>query len=256
MNANPATSPAPTTLADPTCPITVPHPSMFHRWDDLTFLHWPYDPDVVQRLVPPGLEVETFDGVAWVALVPFRMEVRAPAGPAIPWISHFPETNVRTYVVAPDGTRGVWFLSLDATRLPAVLTARVGYRLPYFWSSMRIERHGAELTYTTRRRWPDPSGVRSRVRVRVGATFAPGELGDLDHRLTARWRLYSHHPAAQRRYALAEHEPWPLHRAELLDLDDELVAATGLPAPTGEPMVHWSPGVAVRIGLPHRLSGR
>lgn len=224
---------------------------MVHRWDQLTFLHWDYDPDIVQRLLPEGLVVDTFDDRAWVGLVPFLMEVRLPRGPAIPWLSHFCETNVRTYVTAPDGTRGVWFLSLDAARFAAVATARTTYRLPYFWSDMSLDRTGDVWTYACRRRWPGPRGARSLVRVRVGDPYAPEELSDLEHHLTARWRLYS----ARRqglRFALAEHAPWPLHRVDLLDLDDELVVATGLPTPRGEPICHWSPGVEVRIGLPTR----
>lgn len=237
----------------PTCPVEVHRASMIHRWDQLTFLHWDYDPDVVQRLLPEGLVVDTFEDRAWVGLVPFMMEVRAPRGPAVPWISHFCETNVRTYATAPDGTRGVWFLSLDAARLAAVATARTTYRLPYYWSEMSLDRTDDTLTYSCRRRWPGPRGAKSFVKVRVGDPFAPEELGDLDHYLTARWRLYSDRRKGLR-YALAEHAPWPLHRVDLLDLDDELVAATGLPTPVGEPICHWSPGVEVRIGMPHKVT--
>lgn len=220
---------------------------MIHRWDQLTFLHWDYDPAVVQRLLPDGLVVDTFQDRARVGLVPFMMEVRPPRGPAIPWISHFCETNVRTYAIAPDGSRGVYFLSLDAARLAAVATARTTYRLPYFWSAMSLDRTDDTMTYACRRRWPGPRGASSLVRVRVGDPFAPEELGDLDHHLTARWRLYSERRHGLR-YALAAHEPWPLHRVELLDLDDELIEATGLPTPhrgTDLPLVTWRRG-------PHR----
>lgn len=222
---------------------------MIHRWDLLTFLHWPYDPDAVQRLLPEGLTVETFDDRAWVGLVPFVMEVRAGRGPAVPWLSRFCETNVRTYVTASDGTRGVWFLSLDAARLAAVVTARTTYRLPYFWARMRFDRHDDVVTYRCHRRWPGPRGTRSLVRIRIGEPYGADELTERDHFLTARWRLYS---ARRRgiRHAHAQHDPWELHRAELLELDDELLTVGGLPAPEGDPIVHWSPGTEVRIGLP------
>ncbi len=222
---------------------------MMHRWDLLTFLHWSYDPALVQPLLPPGLMVETFEGRAWLGLVPFRMEVRASRGPALPWISHFCETNVRTYVTAADGTHGVWFLSLDAARLAAVVTARTTYRLPYFWSDMSLTQQGSTMTYDCRRRWPGPRNASSRVRIRIGEQFQPDELTERDHYLTARWRLYSHQRRGFRA-ALAFHEPWALHRAELLELDDQLFRAAGLPDPQGEPILHWSPGVEVRIGLP------
>ena len=239
----------------PVCPIRVRRPSMIHRWDQLTFLHWSYDPEVVQRLLPDGLVVDTFDDRAWVALVPFVMEVRPPKGPALPWISRFCETNVRTYATAADGTRGVWFLSLDAARLPAVLTARSLYRLPYLWSAMTFDREDDVVTYTCRRRWPGPRGASSSVRIRIGEPFQPAELTDRDHFLTARWRLYSPRRGGPHA-ALAEHPPWPLHRVEVLDLDDELLRAGGLPEPEGEPLCHWSPGVEVRIGTPRRVPGR
>ena len=159
---------------------------------------------------------------------------------------------MRTYATGPDGTRGVWFLSLDAARLPAVVTARSIYRLPYLWSAMQIHHVDDTVSYTSRRRWPGPRGASSSVRIRIGDRYEPADLGDLDHFLTARWRLYS--PSRRGlRAALAQHAPWPLHRAELLDLDDELLEAGGLPTPTGPPICHWSPGVEVRIGIPHRL---
>lgn len=234
------------------CPTPVARPIMIHGWRNLTFLHWRVESAAVQRLLPDGLTVDTFDGSAWVALVPFEMEVSLPHAPLVPWLSRFPETNVRTYVRGPDGRTGVWFLSLEAARLAAVITARTAYRLPYFWSRMAAASFGDLVTYTSRRYAPPPIGVRSRVAVQVGEPFAPHELGDLDHWLTARWRLYS----ATRhglRAAQADHPPWPLHRAEVLHLDDGLVRAAGLEV-TGPPLVHWSPGVEVRISLPSTVA--
>jgi uncharacterized protein len=239
------------------CPLEVTRPVMVHRWATLTFLHWAYRRDVVQRLVPPSLTVETFDGRAWVGLVPFMMHVRAPGVPELPWLSAFCETNVRTYVRDAHGRPGVWFFSLDAARLPAVVTARLGFALPYYWSTMSLRDDtdgGATIRYRCRRRWPQPRGVRSDVTVEVGSAYSAEQLSDLDHFLTARWRLFSvRGTAGSRRYANAQHDPWPLHRATIRQLDDELVAAAGLPAPAGDPFVHYSPGVEVRIGIPHRI---
>jgi uncharacterized protein len=226
---------------------------MVHRWDSLTFLHWRYPVEVVQRLLPAGLEVEPMDGSAWIGLVPFVLRVRVPGVPYIPWMTQFPETNVRTYVRASDGTTGIWFFSLDAARLGAVLVARSSYRLPYFWGCMRVDIDGSRVTYTSRRRWPDPArGARSTVAIEVGEPFRSDDLGDLDHYLTARWMLYSAHRRGLHQ-AAAWHEPWPLHRARAVSVTDELIAASGAPPPTGEPLVHWSPRVEVRIGWPHRL---
>ncbi len=229
---------------------------MIHRWDQLTFLHWPYEPEIVQALLPDGLSVETYGGNAWVGLVPFRMEVRLPRAPAAPWLSHFPETNVRTYVTAPDGTTGVWFLSLDAARLPAVVGARATYRLPYFWSAMSLDGDHHRMSYRCVRRWPGPRRAGSTAEIAIGQPYQPDELTDFDHYLTARWRLYSEMRRGGLRSALAQHDPWLLHRAEVIKLDDDLVRASGLPAPKQRPIVHWSPGVEVRIGLPGAVSGR
>ena len=111
---------------------------MYQTWSWLGFLHWSYRPEVLQRLLPAGLRPHTFDGLAWVGVTPFFLEdLRTPVAPALPWFTSFPETNVRTYVVGPDGREGLWFFSLDAARLEPVLVAQSTYRLPYKWSAMR-----------------------------------------------------------------------------------------------------------------------
>ena len=232
-------------------PPQVRRPVMYQHWRHMTFLHWRYPVHAVQRLLPAGLRVQTFDGSAWVGLLPFLMDrVRAPGVPSLPWLSRFPETNVRTYVEAPDGSTGIWFFSLDAARLPAVLAARSGYRLPYFWSRMSVRADDGTYRYRSSRRWPGPSGARCDAAVRVGE---PMPAGVQEFFLTYRFRLYTL-IGGRLAYAFAEHPPWPLHSAELDQLDENLIAAGGLPAPAGEPLVHASPGVAVRIGMWHRLA--
>jgi uncharacterized protein len=232
------------------CPFTVDRPVMRQRWERLTFLHWRFKVADVQRLLPGGLEAETCDGAAWVGLVPFYMRVAAPGGQRIPWVSNFCETNVRTYVRDQAGRSGIWFFSLDAARLGAVVTARVTpYRLPYFWSSMRLGERGNEIAYRSRRRWPRPRPAASRVRVRIGEPIAPADVTALEHFLTARWMLFSV-TGGRSASARACHEPWPLHRAQPLVVEDHLITTAGLPAPEGEPLVHYSPGVDVAIGRP------
>ena len=235
------------------------------RWSELTFLHWPYEPDRVQRLLPSGLTAETFDGAAWVGLIPFRMTVRASRGPAVPWVSYFPETNVRTYVRAPDGSTGIWFFSLDAAQPGAVLAARAWLGLPYQWARMavrvdgsggdgsvvryRCARHGRPGRRSGHAR-PRPT---STADVRIGPPIDRGDVSGLEDFLTARFRLYS----AVRGSLLsmpAEHGPWPLQRARTLGLRDRLVQAAGLPAPAGDPLVLYSPGVDVRVGRSRRIA--
>jgi uncharacterized protein YqjF (DUF2071 family) len=220
---------------------------MYQTWSWLSFLHWPYDPAVVQRLLPNSLEVQTFQGQAWVGVTPFFLEdLRTPVAPALPWFTSFPETNVRTYVVGPDGREGLWFFSLDAARLEPVLVARSTYALPYMWSAMTVERDGSVVRYRSRRRWPGPTPATSQITVEIGARLRPQELGEFDHYLTARWQLYTTLGPVLAR-STVEHEPWLLHRATVRELDTDLVMAAGLPDPAGEPVVHWSPGVRTRI---------
>ena len=231
---------------------------MMQRWATLTFLHWSFAPDVVQRLLPPSLTVETFpndngDDRAWVGLVPFAMHVWLPHTRPMPWVSNFCETNVRTYVRDDAGRSGIWFFSLDAARLGAVVTARVSYRLPYFWSRMRFAQFGASREYSCVRRWPGPT-VTSTVALEVGEPFGATELRARDHWLTARWLLFSV-AGDRRRFARAWHAPWSLQRATVRRCDDGLVVAAGLPQPTDEPIVHYSDGVDVRIGRPERSAG-
>ncbi|MEV6439319.1 YqjF family protein [Streptomyces anulatus] len=218
-------------------------------WLDLVFLHWAVDPADVAPLLPPGTVPDTFDGATYVGLVAFRMYRVGGLGlPGIPYLGTFPETNVRLYSVDERGRRGVVFRSLDASRLIPVLVARAAFRLPYVWSRMGIERSGDTLTYTSSRRFPGPRGARSRIVLRAGEAIA--EPTPLEHFLTARWALHSGF-FGRTLYLPNVHPRWPLHRAELLECDEDLVAAGGLPAPAGDPMsVLYSPGVPVRFGRP------
>jgi uncharacterized protein len=236
----------------------VPHPVMIHRWRRLSFLHWAYEPKEVARLLPLGLEVDTFDGAAWVGLIPFHLTVRRPAWmPHLPWAASTLEANVRTYVRGPDGRRGIWFFSLDASRLVAVLEARRSYRIPYMWAQMRLRVTDEEAWYRSRRRWPGPRGVGMNVRLRLGEAARVEELGERDRFLICRWRLYSPSRTGIA-VTVVEHDPWPIRRAQPLILEQNLFQAAGLAAPTELPITHYSPGVETRFGprmhLP--LSGR
>ncbi len=229
---------------------------MHMKWDELTFVHHRMSPEAVQRLLPSGLRVETFDGSAWVSLVPFLMRVTVPADRIrLPFIGRFPETNVRTYVTAPDGTQGIWFFSLDAGSAWATLGGRLGYRLPYMFSEMSVHRSGDTMSYDCRRRIPGPKGAFSKVTTAIGERYQADELSELDHWLSARWRLYSW-MFGRLWGARAVHEAWPLQRATLTRYDDSLVRSAGLPAPSDEPIVQFAARVSVRIGPPYRVATR
>lgn len=223
-------------------------------WLDVTFVHWPLDPDVVAPLLPDGVRPDVLDGVTQVGLIAFRMrDVGIGRSPAIPYLGSFAETNVRLYTVDETGRRGVFFLSLDATRLVPVLVARA-LGVPYRWSRMSVTGTGNERVYRCRPRWPGPRAASSRLVVRTGAAIA--EPSELERFVTARWGL--HLPGRTGPgYWPNEHAEWPLHRAEPVDVDDDLVAAAGLPRPQGAPpSVLWSPGVRVRFGPKEPAGGR
>jgi uncharacterized protein YqjF (DUF2071 family) len=237
----------------PTTPRPVRRSLLVQRWEDLAFLHWAVDPALVTPHLPAGTVPDELDGVTYAGLIAFRMAgVGFLRGPGVPYFGTFCETNVRVYAVDPAGRRGVVFLSLDAARLLPVLIARAGLALPYMWSRMRISRSGDVLRYTSRRRWPSAgSPAVSDLSIRVGAPLP--SPSPLDHFLTARWALHTH-AWGRTLHMPNDHPQWPLHSAELLTLDDGLVAATGLPAFARPPdSVLYSPGVPVTFGAPDAL---
>jgi len=217
-------------------------------WRDLTFLHWAVDPDEVARLLPPGTRPDLFEGRTYVGLVPFRMVgVGLGRGPGVPYLGTFLETNVRVYSVDETGRRGVVFLSLDAERAVVVPTIRLLVGPPYRWSRMRLTRSGDQVTYESRvRSWgPRPS---SRVVVRVGE---PYDATPLDDFLTSRWGAHVRRRGGTT-FVPNQHPPWRLRRAEVLDLDDQLVAAAGFPGATARPPDHvaFSDGVYAEFTRP------
>lgn len=229
----------------------ITRPVMTQRWEDVVFVHWACAPDLVQRLLPPGVEVDLVDGAAQVALVPFRMRNLAlPGGRRLPF-GTFPEVNVRTYVRS-GSRRGVWFFSLDIDRIAPTAVARVAYGLPYCFGRVDHVRVQDLVSTRVERRWPRTrGGGTAEMAVRTGAPISSDD--PFARFVTARWGLISARRSGRLDWAPVEHPPWPLHQGELLHLDERLVAAAGLPAPEGAPHVMWSPGVEVRVGRPTRV---
>jgi uncharacterized protein YqjF (DUF2071 family) len=215
---------------------------MFQAWRAISFVHWPYEPAVLQARLPDGLALDTFDGVGWVGLTPFELAgLRPPFLPAVPGLSRFPEMNLRTYVRGPAGP-GIWFFSLDAASLPAVIGARLWYGLPYYWARMTLRRVGAVIEYTSTR-----AGGRAAIAVAIGPPLT--DAGPRARFLTERYRLYA---AYRGRLVTAqvEHEPWPLHRGTLVCIAETVRRAAGLADQAAPMLVHYSPGVHARIGRP------
>jgi len=230
---------------------------MAQRWVDVAFLHWALDPARVAPLMPPGVRPDVRDGVTWVGLVPFRMVgAGLGRGPAVPWAGTFLETNVRFYSVDATGRRGIVFASLDADRLLVVAGARAAFGLPYRWSRITVDERTAggqrELLYRTtlRRRRGPPAGTR--IHLRVGPEVLNGDLAGLPAFLTNRWGLHEQH-LGRTWYVPNEHEAWPLQAAQVLGLDDQLLAAAGLPGLADRQPDHvaFSAGVTSRFGYPN-----
>jgi uncharacterized protein len=216
---------------------------MAQSWHDLLFAHWRIDAAILRSQIPEGVEINTFDGSAWVAVVPFRMSgVRLRGTPAMPWLSAFPELNVRTYVSA-QGKPGVWFFSLDAGNPAAVAIARAWFHLPYFRARMRCERlEGADgwIEYESERthRGASPGGLRVRYRG-VGEDFEP-QAGTLEHFLTERYCLYA--ADGRRRLYRGEihHPPWRLQLGEAEFGRNTMIEAAGFAIPKGAPLLHYA----------------
>lgn len=212
--------PSPTSPAQP--------PAVRMNWDNLLFLHWRVDPSIMRPLVPPELELDLHDGAAWIGLVPFRMANCSFRGvPRLPGLANFFECNVRTYA-RYQGLPGVWFFSLDAqTRLP-VLGGRRLWSLNYIHSRFQVDRHSGTTHYSLHRR-PGPwTPGHTCIRWRIGQPLPTSAPGSLPHFLTERYWLFTR----RRGRILAgevRHTPWPLHQAELVHLEDTLIAAAGLP---------------------------
>ncbi len=229
-------------------------PAVAQYWRHVSFLHWALPPQVVAARLPSALEPHLWEDQAWVSLTPFLVEgFRFPPFPALPSLSRFPETNLRTYVRGPGGVDGLWFFSLEADSAVNVVTAWVGAGVPYRWSAMAVE-PGATITYTARRRRPSrPAG--HRIVVRPGPPLTAAEVGERDHFLTGRWRAYTT-IAGVLALVPVEHQPWPLQQAEVVALEEDLFAAAGLPVPAGPPLVHYSVGVDARLGFARPVRGR
>lgn len=223
---------------------------LFMRWNDLAFLHWPVEPALLRPHVPEALELETFEGRAWLGITPFEMDrVRLRFGPALPGLSTFPELNVRTYVSA-GGKAGIWFFSLDAANFLAVRTARLVYGLPYFHASMSLARRGDTIHFHSRRSSStDP--VRLRVEYAPTGPVQPALPGTLEHWLVERYCLYS---TRGRRLYRGEihHDPWPLQAGTAQVLANTMTDPLPVPL-AGEPRVHFAKRLDVVGWLPEAV---
>lgn len=206
----------------------------YHRWSNLLFLHWRVPAELVQPLLPTGLTLDTWEGDAWVGLVPFHMSgVRPWWSPAVPWVSTFHETNVRTYVQHRGSDPGVWFFSLEASNALAVLLARWGWHLPYHRARMSLRRELEHVRYASRRE--TVSGAACEIETVVSETLLGSAVpGTLEHFLIERYILYAASRSGKIWRGRVHHVPYQLRDARVVSCRDTLVAAAGIPV-TGDP---------------------
>jgi uncharacterized protein YqjF (DUF2071 family) len=227
---------------------------MRQKWRDLLFLHWPVRPETLRPLVPAQLELDVFDGTAFVGLIPFTMTGVRPVGfPPIWGLSSFHETNLRTYVHNEGRDPGVWFFNLEAANLIAVRLARSLFHLPYHHARMFMEREPTPcpnepttILYAGVRRWPGPLPASYAIRATVTASIGEAQSGSLEHFLVERYILYAR--SRDRLYqGRVHHTPYPIHSAEIHAVDETLMAAAGIERPDTMPIAHHSSGVDVEV---------
>jgi uncharacterized protein YqjF (DUF2071 family) len=219
---------------------------MLQRWHEISFFHWSCRPAVLQSRLPHGLTIDTFDEKAWISLTPFLLTGLRP-----PLIPHalglvFPEMNLRTYVLGPQGP-GIWFLSLDAASFAAVVGARSTYGLPYYWADMQVDIGDRENLYFSNR------AGRARARIRIAKEERISEQTRLDVFLTARFRLYSTF-RGRLITAAVSHAPWELNRVRLIEFEESVRRAMGVEFPSEDFLAHHSGGVDTKIGRPRRIA--
>ncbi|HET7218184.1 MAG TPA: DUF2071 domain-containing protein [Vicinamibacterales bacterium] len=224
---------------------------MTQTWHDLLFAHWPIEARQLVSKIPPEFPLDLYDGVAWIAVVPFRMSNVGPrAAPPVPTASAFPELNVRTYVTV-DGKPGVYFFSLDAASAIAVAAARALFNLPYYRAAMSLVRHGREIEFASTRR---DGGAELAARYGpAGEAFEP-RAGSLEYFLTERYCLYNKSRRGTPYRLEIHHPPWALHVARGQLVRNTMVQASGLALPTQSPLLHFVERQDVVAWLPDAVA--
>jgi len=228
---------------------------MTQTWEDLLFAHWPIDPDELRRVIPAPLTLDTYEGQAWIGIVPFNITAFRPRWlPSIPRITTFPELNVRTYVVVGDKP-GVYFFSLDAANWPAVIGARLWFHLPYVFAQMSVRHNVDWVVYDSVRkdRSAPPGAFHASYIINGHLNYAPP--GSLPHWLTERYCLYAVGPRNQVIRGEIHHAKWPLQPATAKIEVNTLPLPGGLRLPNVPPLLHFAKKIDVAMWPPSIVKG-
>ncbi len=224
---------------------------MAQNWHDLLFAHWTVEKAVLRKLVPAGLEIDEFAGQAWISVVPFTMSgVRLRGTPAAPWLSAFPELNVRTYVSC-GGKAGVWFFSLDAANRLAVKIARNWFHLPYFHAEMRAEIKNGEMRYRSRRE-ADSREEFAATYAAKGASFE-AKPGTIESFLTERYCLYAQRRDASLLCGEIHHAPWLLQDATIYISANSMTKGLGIELSGAPVLLHFAKLQEVAVWQPETV---
>ena len=218
-------------------------PVMHQKWGKLLFMHWRIDADLLRPLIPAGLEIDTFDGSAWIGIIPFTMwDIRAfpPYVPRVPGLNAMHELNVRTYVHL-NGTPGVWFFSLDCNNAAAVLGARTFYYLPYYNAEIALEQRNSTISYSLKR--TDEPVANFEATWNLGVPLPTSKEDSLEFFLTERYCLFSEHKGNLYQSRI-HHQSWALQTATLVGHSSTMIEVLNLPE-QDVPLLHYAEAIAV-----------
>ncbi len=229
----------------------------YHTWLDLSFLHWRVPAELIAPLIPKELTLDTWEGDALIAVVPFQMRgIRPWFLPPIPGVSAFAETNLRTYVHCQGRDPGILFFSLDAANWIAVMTARIGWRLPYYWAEMSITKEPNTIRYVSRRK-TQKFPATTDIHLEIGDWLAEGGAtpGTFEHFIAERYIMYTRSYSGGLLQGFVHHRPYPLRAAKLIGCTETLSQASGISLATPPFHVCYSPGISVEVFQLNRIVG-
>lgn len=228
-------------------------PVVHQRWEHLLFLHWAADPQQLRPLIPSALDIDLFDGKAWIGITPFHLEdVRPTMLPAFPGMSSFDELNVRTYVTHK-GIPGIWFFSLDASKLMAVVAARMFFMLPYYKAEIRFRREQSQFNFELQRKGPPEASFKARWQ--IGQRLRDPDIDSLAFFLMERYCYFA--VDSTRIYETRiYHHPWILDEAVIQEFSSSMIRSLGLAEPVADPLLHFAGTQDVEVWAPKEVGSQ